>query len=268
MFYRSHRPSPPLAEFIEWFWYCEDVPTHDRARILPSGTVELVVNLRDDEVRLEGPVRRRLSGAVVSGAYGEFLVIDPMQHASMIGVHFRPGGAAPFLGTAPGDLTDAHADLETLWGRSAIELRERLRAANTPAERFAVLEQMLVARLTRAPGRHRAVPIALVAFEQPEVRVRDVAARVGLSQRRFIQVFAAEVGLTPKLYGRIRRFQRARSVVRLGASPDWARIAVECGYFDQAHLIRDFRAFTGFSPVEFLHHQSERVLPNHILQTA
>src|SRR5262249_20323249 len=144
-----------------------------------------------------GPVRRRLSGAVVSGAYGEFLVIDPTQHASMSGVHFRPGGAAPFLGPAPRDLTGGHADLRPPWGRSAVELRERLCTANTPAERFAVLERMLTARLTRAPGRHRAVPTALAAFEQLEARVRDVAARVGLSQRRFIRVFADEVGLTP-----------------------------------------------------------------------
>ncbi|HVK09930.1 MAG TPA: AraC family transcriptional regulator [Gemmataceae bacterium] len=266
MFYRCHRPAPPLAEFIEWFWYCADVPTYDRVRILPSGTVELVVNLRDDEVLLEGPVRRRLSGAVVSGTYGGFLVVDPMQHASMIGVHFRPGGAAPFLGAAPGDLTDAHADLAGLWGRSAVELRERLCAARTPEGRFAVLERMLAARLARAPGRHRAVPAAVAALERPEARVREVAAETGLSQRRFIRVFAAEVGLTPKLYGRVRRFQRARGLVRPGSPPDWARIAAECGYFDQAHLIRDFQAFAGFSPGEFVRQLGGRVMPNHILQ--
>src|SRR5262249_23732727 len=166
-----------------------------------------------------GPVRRRVGGAVVRGAYGEFLVIDPTQHASMSGVHFRPGGAAPFLGTAPGDLTGAHADLEPLWGRSAVELRERLCTANTPAERFAVLERMLTARLTRPPGRPRAGPTPPPPFAPAEARVRDVAARVGLSQRRFIRVFADEVGLTPKLYGRVRRFQRARAMVRPGACP-------------------------------------------------
>lgn len=182
-------------------------------------------------MRLDGPVRRRLSGAAVSGAYGEYLMIDPMQHASMIRVHFKPGGAAPFLGSL-GDLADAHAGLEALWGRSAAELRERLCACDTPAGRFAVLEQVLIARLARAPGRHRAVPTALAAFEQPEARVRDVAAQVGFCQRRFIQMFAAEVGLTPKLYGRVRRFQRARGMVRPGAPPEWARVAVACGYFD------------------------------------
>jgi transcriptional regulator GlxA family with amidase domain len=113
------------------------------------------------------------------------------------------------------------------------------------------------------------VPVALEAFERngPDVRVRDVARRVGLSQRRFIQVFAAEVGLTPKLYARVKRFQRARALVRGTAPPDWAQLAVECGYFDQAHLIRDFRAFAGLTPEEYLRHRSEYVLHNHVLRT-
>ena len=98
------------------------------------------------------------------------------------------------------------------------------------------------------------------------MRVRDVARRVGLSQRRFIRVFAAEVGLTPKLYGRVRRFQRALALVRGVPAPDWAQLAVECGYFDQSHLIRDFRAFAGLTPEEYLRHRSEQVLHNHVLR--
>jgi AraC-like DNA-binding protein len=265
MFFRSHTPAPPLADFIEQFWYCADAPAHLRGRILPNGTIELKVNLREDEVRIDGPARRRLSGAVVSGVYGGFFVSDHAPHAALIGVHFRPGGAVPFLGVPAGELADTHVDLETLWGRSAAELRERLCTAATPEERFVLLERALTARLGRALARHRAVPIALAAFEQPEARVRDVAAQVGLSQRRLIQVFAAEVGLTPKLYGRVRRFQRALALVRGVPAPEWARLAVECGYFDQAHLIRDFRALAGLSPVEYLRHRSEHVLHNHIL---
>ena len=99
-----------------------------------------------------------------------------------------------------------------------------------------------------------------------DVRVRDVARRVGLSQRRFIQVFTAEVGLTPKLYCRVRRFQRAREMVRNTLAPDWTRVAVECGYFDQSHLIRDFHAFSGLSPGDYLRRRSEQVLPNHVPQ--
>lgn len=262
--YRTYSPGPPLAEFVERFWFCEGTPPHPREHILPSGTVELVVNLRDDEVRIDGPHPQRLSGAAVSGTYSGYFVIDPVPHAAMIGVHFRPGGAAPFLHTTPGDLADAHADLAALWGKPATELRDRLCAVATPGERFAVLERTLTARLARAANRHRAVPAALAAFEHPGVSVREVAGRVGLCQRRFIRVFAAEVGLTPKLYSRVRRFQRARTLAERGAAPDWARVAAECGYFDQAHLIRDFRAFAGLNPTEYRRLQGDAVLPNHV----
>ena len=77
---------------------------------------------------------------------------------------------------------------------------------------------------------------------------------MGLSHRRFIEVFSAEVGLTPKLYGRIQRFQRASASTQGQPLPDWSKIAAECGYFDQSHLIRDFMAFSGLSPAEFLRH--------------
>jgi len=236
-----------------------------------SGTIELVINLRDDEIRIYDPSRpdrcRRYSGTVVSGPYRRFFVIDPLQHASIMGVHFRPGGAVPFLGVPASELADAHVDLEALWGSTASEFRERLCTATTPSKRLAVLEEVLFRRLHQPPQRHGAIPVALDAFEQAgaEVKIRDLAGRLGLSQRRFIQVFAAEVGLTPKLYGRVRRFQRARELVR-NAPADWAAVAVACGYFDQSHMIRDFGKFSGLSPVAYLNQRSEHVLPNHVPQ--
>jgi AraC-like DNA-binding protein len=271
MFYHSYTPGPPLGDFISRFWLCSDTPPHSRERILPSGTIELVFNLCDDEIRIYDPAYHdrytRYSGAVVSGAYSSFFVIDPLVHASIIGVHFRPGGAFPFLDVPASELTDTHVDLATLWGPLASQLRERLCAA-TSAQRFSVLEAALVSRLHHPPQRHDAVSIALNAFEQTgsKVRVRNIARRVGLSQRRFIQVFATEVGLTPKLYERIRRFHQARQLVPKADAPDWARVAVECGYFDQSHLIRDFCAFSGLSPMAYLNQRSEHVLPNHVPQ--
>lgn len=273
MFYRSYAPAPPLSDFIGRFWSCSDAPSHRRERILPSGTFELVVNLREDEIRIYDPAQpdrvRRLSGAVVSGTYGSFFLIDTLQHASILGVHFRPGGAFPFLGVPAAELADAHVDLATLWGRApASELRERLCTAATTAERFSLLERMLVRRLRHPPRRHGAVPAALAAFGPMggEVSVRGVAQRIGLSQRRLIQVFAAEVGLTPKLYWRIRRFQQARQLVQRTEAPDWAGVAAACGYYDQSHLIRDFRELSGLSPGTYWRQASEDVLPNHVPQ--
>src|SRR5262245_22631362 len=252
MFLRIHTPGPPLDEYIDRFWFCSDTPAHPRERILPSGTVELVINLTADEIRIYDPshpnLPRRYPGAVVSGPYSNFFLIDPLVHASIIGVHFRPGRAVPALGVPAGELADAHADRENLWGPMAAELRERLCTAATPAKR------------------HGAIAVALDAFEQRDaaVKVRDLARRVGLSQRRFIQIFTAEVGLTPKLYGRVRRFQRARELVRKATEPDWAALALACGFFDQSHLIRDFGEFSGLSPVAYLNQRSKHVLLNHV----
>ena len=270
MFLRTYVPGPPLDEYIDRFWYCSDIPSHPRERILPSGTVEMVINLTDDEIRIYNPSHpnrgRRYPGAVVSGPYSNFFLIDPLVHASIIGVHFQPGRAAPVLGVPASELADAHIDLESLWGRAAIELRERLCTASTPEKRFAVLEELLLGRLRQPRPWHVAIPIALDTFEHVDgaVKVRDVARQVGLSQRRFIQLFTAEVGLTPKLYGRVRRFQRARELVRQATQPDWAALALACGFFDQSHLIRDFGEFSGLSPVAYVNQMTKHVLLNHV----
>src|SRR5215510_14442582 len=168
MLLSTYTPGPPLDDYVDRFWYCSDTPPHRREQILPSGTVELVINLSDDEIRifdLSHPNRLlRYPGAVVSGPYSNFFLIDPLRHASIIGVHFRPGRAVPVLGVPASSLADAHVDLASVWGRGAAELRERLGTAATPAKRFAVLEEVPLGRLRRSPPRHGAIPVALDAF--------------------------------------------------------------------------------------------------------
>jgi AraC-like DNA-binding protein len=98
---------------------------------------------------------------------------------------------------------------------------------------------------------HPAVTYALDVLARPEARVAEIAKCAGLSQRRLIELFTAAVGLTPKRFGRIRRFQRATALARKAAL-DWTRIAHECGYYDQAHLIRDFRELAEVTPSDLL----------------
>jgi AraC-like DNA-binding protein len=269
MIYLSHAPSPPLNRYIEDLWCLSDAPPHAWERIVPSGTLEIVFNLSYDDIRvydstLQPDRCRRLSGAVVSGAYRAPFFIDTRVHESVVGVHFRPGGASPFLGVPPGALADDHVDLETLWGRAAAELRERLCAAATPARRFRLLEEALLARLARPSRSHAAVQVALSRLEHSSIAVADVAELVQLSHRRLIELFAAEVGATPKLFARVRRFQSAFARTAGREAADWPDLALECGYFDQSHMIRDFVAFSGLSPTEVLRHRSERVKVNHL----
>jgi AraC-like DNA-binding protein len=268
MLYTAHTPMAPLADFVEYFWSLSDAPAHAQERIVPSGTLELVVNLHEDVVRVYDPVDptrcRRFSGAVVSGAYRSYFVIDTREHASMVGVHFRPGGARAVLGLPPGELADTHLDLETLWGARARRLRERLCSARTPVERFRILEETLRASLRAAPERQRAVHFALERLGRGS-SVGDVAEELSLSPRRFIELFTADVGITPKLFGRVRRFQRALAMAEQPRVLDWAQLALECGYFDQSHMIRDFVHFSGFSPAALLRHRGAPVKENHVV---
>lgn len=267
MFSAVHTPAAPLSAFVANLWALSDAPAHEKERIVPSGTLELVINLNENEFRiydsLENQECRRFSGAIVSGAYDSFFVIDTAEHASVIGVHFKPGGAAPFLGLPACKLAGTHVDLDTLWGPAARQLREALCTARTLARRFQILEAALLAKLRGPFRRHAAVQKALGELRRGTA-VRDIVGQVGLSHRRFIEVFSSEVGIRPKLFGRIERFQRASALTHRQASPDWSKIAVECGYFDQSHLIRDFMAFSGFAPAEFVRHSLPLMKENHL----
>lgn len=270
MRYSSHEPARPLGDCVHSFWHATYVPSHPKVRILPRGTIELVINLSEDEIRIYDaglPAGcQRLPGIVISGAYGGALDIDPMQHATMMGIHFRPGGAFPFFGAAIGELTNIHVALECLWGRSALELRERLCSARTAQQRFQILEETLTARL-RCFSEHPAVSLALEMFG-PSGRgdtVRAVAERLGLSQRRFIQVFTAQVGLTPKLFCRVLRFKHARQLVDRALMLNWSQVSQACGYYDQSHLIHDFQEFSGLSPTDYLCLSSQRMIRNHVV---
>jgi AraC-like DNA-binding protein len=243
-------------------WIYQGYQTANKTeRILPNGTLELVINLRQDELLFhhsECPEKSsRFSGAIISGAHGRGLVPDDPEEIHLIGVHFKPGGAFPFLGLPAGDLADTHADLEDLWGMSAGRLRDRMCEARTSDEQFQLLEQALLSRLRHDVEQHYAVSAALDMFRKHHAgpTVRDAAKYIGLSERRFIQAFKTEVGLTPKLFSRIQRFQRTRSVIQQLPSPDWAELAFDLGYFDQSHMIREFVEFSGLTPTTYLGRQ-------------
>jgi AraC-like DNA-binding protein len=256
MHFRSRRPHPSLAAYVDYYWRLSDAPKHDREHVAPSGTLEIVFNLHEDAIWILDPSDpervARYSGAVVSGAHRGYFVIDTRAHAAIIGVHFRPGGAAPLLGVPPALLADRHADLEAIWGARAAELRDRLCAAGDVDEQFRILDGALMRRLDSEVRPRADVQVAMRRLVRANVQVGDVAAELAMSRRRLIEIFAAEVGVTPKVFSRIRRFKRAAALAKRSASPDWAQLAQACGYADQSHLVREFVSLSGLSPTALL----------------
>jgi AraC-like DNA-binding protein len=269
MIYRTYLPGPPLSDFVACMWYGADyIVPHALERVLPTGGMSLIVNLHQDQTRVydrnDVTKCRTLPGIIVAGASSEFAVIDTAEQRSTVGVAFKPGGAFPFFLLPAGELQDGDVALDALWGGEAGLLREQLLAAKTPETKFAILERVLLRRRAKPLERHPAVRFAIHNFQsRPNHAVSAVTQQIGLSERRFIQVFADQVGLTPKLFCRVQRFQNV--LARLSRMPviDWTQIALCCGYFDQAHFIHDFKAFSGINPSTYVAHKTQ--FQNHVV---
>lgn len=132
-------------------------------------------------------------------------------------------------------------------------MREQLSSLREPTARFRLLERVLLQRLVDPPGHHRAVCMGLDVLRRTHGRARiaEIAKAMDVSQRRFSHLFAAQVGMTPKLFARVQRFQHVIGVSDAAPRLDWAQIALDCGYFDQAHLIGEFVEFSGVTPADF-----------------
>ena len=264
----QRKPAPPLGEFVQALWVFEGDPQpHPKERALPDGCALLIVNLHEDRTRLydrhDFCLTRSFNGCALIAPQTEYNIIDS-ELRSIAGIHFKPGGLYPFMASPVDELQGERLPLDDLWGRFAGELRERLLEARGPEERLDVLEQAMLARARRPLVRHAAVRFALHEFAQGPCTqtVADVTDQTGLSARRFIEVFRRETGLTPKLFCRLQRFQQVLQVLAAGKPVEWADVALEAGYFDQAHFIHDFRAFSGINPSTYS--AARPRFPNHV----
>lgn len=258
MRYLTYIPQPPLSDFVEIFWLYESQhASHAKERVLPTGTVQLIINLQADLIqtydRHNHALYQSFPGCLIAGPATEFGVIDTASQVSTLGVSFKPGGAFPFLKLPACELQDMDVSLETLWRAEAGYLREQLLAAATPAAKFRILEQTLLAQASRSQARHPAVVFAVQELQKPATPpISAVTEQIGLSPRCFIQRFREEVGITPKLFGRIQRFQQVLRRIEPEQEVDWADVALSYGYFDQAHFIHDFQAFSGLNPTAYV----------------
>lgn len=253
----SRSPSPPLTPYVECIWHYESAtPLEGRDRVLPDGRFHLMLNLG-------------AGVGAVAGLRSHHVVVDTAQMSSVMGVVFRPGAARGFFAPPALDFRDRAVRLDLVWGRaSEAQLLDRLREASVVDTRLRIVETVLVERMQRVGKQHvplhPAVHYALHALgKAPDIRtVADVSREVGWSRRWFTHAFAENVGMTPKRYCRLLRFQ---NVVRQIASQEcvnWAELALAGGFCDQAHLVHEFRAFSGLSPEPFL--TSDRPHPNHV----
>lgn len=260
---RSRPPRGALRLFVKQLWISDEatVTAPVRERMLPTGAMHLAIRLSGPPIRLyDGERGRDLGFGVVGGARAAFYVRDAAPACS-VGAQLEPGAALPLFGAPASALADHHTDLEALWGDAARALRDELLAIPDPDHRLARFECALAVRLPRVRGVHPAVAHALARFDAEPARIADVVDETGYSHRRFIALFRDDVGLTPKRYCRVARFQRVLASIGAG-EPRWGALALDAGYADQAHFTREFSELAGISPGRY--RALAPAQPNHV----
>jgi len=271
MIYRVRIPRPPLSHFVENLWFYQDlVVGHTREKLLPDASMELIIDLvggpkklydRDEPAR-HAPYQR----CWVSGMQRQYIVIGAEPGSSMIGVHFRTGGAAPFFGFPISELAGEVVELDLIWKHEILALRELLMETPSIDGKFDLLEGYLVAKAQSRLEPDNTISAALAALGSwPVLTLRDLAAHLGLSHKQILARFDSRVGLTPKFTSRLLRFRKTLGAIsQAPAVPDWSDLAVDSGYYDQAHLIHEFQEFAGMTPAEYQQKQSEFPLYIHL----
>ena len=255
--FRAHLPQPPLSRFIECLWAVSGTSGHKRERVLPNGVVEVIINLgsfhkvlaRDDYAR-----EQLFKQSWVAGIQNRHLVIESMRETNLIGIRFRPGGAYALLGIPMSELTDQVIELDLIQKQRFANLHDQLLEVDSAAKRFALVERMLLDALNFDHSGHPAVHYLaghLRAWDGA-VRISVLVEQVSLSHRRLMRLFDRDVGMTPKSLAQIYRFQSALRHIANDPHPDWTAVAADCSYYDQPHLIHDFRRLSGLTPSEYV----------------
>jgi AraC-like DNA-binding protein len=239
--YTEEAPSADLAPWVACYWSIRaDCSAPLPNRILPDGCVDIVVDLAGEARPFFVGAMRTAGIAAVAG------------RVDLFGIRFRPGRALPFVDAPLRELTDRQVDLDALWGPEAEAFRDALSSA-APHERVTCGEDVLRRRLS-APRREQELArgaVSLLRRARGGARVGDVAAALGVPERRLERIFDQCVGLSPKTLARVVRFRHAVRAIEGGTPSSWTAVALDTGYSDQAHFIREFKALAGVTPGEY-----------------
>ena len=262
-----HTPDFPLNKFINHFIYYEGFnPVHSMDRFLPDGNAEFIIELTDNTKHIyDNETLTELQTfrhAWVSGVRTQPITIPSGRDSRMLIVAFKKGSARPFYDFPMSELADLVVDADLVFGKRIRDLREQL--LNTPSikEMFLLIEKFLLQRSgdslhANTPSKCIEYAVSNIANQPNILDLQKLTSQIGYSQKHFIDLFKKQVGVSPKQYLKIMRFQRAIQEIENNKSIQWSNIAAESGFYDQAHFIGDFKIFSGFTPGEYMKRKTE-----------
>ena len=263
MIYKLKPPSAAFEPFVDCFWLLSGSKPYADATpevVLPDGKTELIVHFGDDFFKHDSASNQfvRQARVLMSGQLTERILLKPSGEIGVVSVRFKSAGAARFFSIGYDDYVNQVFDFCVVDSALANVLHARVGAATTVDSRIKVLEDMLTERLSVDSGEDIFVRQACNYLVQSEGQysVTDLAKLIGFSERQLERKFKRQVGLSPKRLSRILRFQKFLQIAQASTALTLTDAALACGYYDQSHFIKDFTAFSGVSPLNYLtaHH--------------
>lgn len=223
--------------------------------ILPDGCMEIVFDLADRFLRLyDSDKVERQPVTIVAGQIRRHILVQPTGRVELFGIRFHPAGAFPFFDFSLSELTDKTENIDSIWGSEGREIEARVSEAGSFGERVAIIELDLTKRLLANKKLDSAAVNAarIIVQNNGTMPIRSVANVLGVSERNLEREFKQKIGVSPKMFSRIMRFQQLlRSLEKSGSNGLLDR-ALEFGYYDQAHMVHEFSEFAGKSPTAFI----------------
>ena len=254
--YQEYSPHPVLSPYVDKYWEVKGVwETSEKMKILPDGCTDFIFNLEDvrnleDKNRFGiDPLHGYFVGAMKT--YSELSVCAGSLH--VIGIRFTPCGLTVFTKRPLGELSGQRLPLRDVRFLFHEEFASFLREKNTLVERLQVIEAFLMSRLKYAEEVDRQIVWTTGVIRQSGglLPIRELMSRVCICQRHFERRFKHATGYTPKEYSRVVKFRRAMDVLRQVSGNNLFSVAVDCGYYDSSHLVKEFKKLSGSSPMVF-----------------
>lgn len=256
MYYQEIAPSAVLSPFIKCFWILENEKQDSVAglqKVLPDACPELIIHYGDRfRIRSEGKIRRQ-PYAFLFGPITRYIEIGPSGTTGMIAARFYPGALSAFLSFPVKGIADRYVALDKVFGKEATALERSVRADGKDHQQMiAVLETFLVARLLQngfVPVLKRSTLEQITGRQV--VKIEALSEQLHIGRRHLERKFNEQVGMTPRLFLRIVRFQNVFRIIHRKSVRNLTDLTYRAGYFDQSHFHRDFKAFTGMSPKDY-----------------
>lgn len=245
---------PHLSGLVDHLWAYDGASTHRRKRVFPNGRVELLLNFGEPYRVVEGAATELRWSGWLSGPQAGPMVVEQPTYQHVVGVRLRPAGARAIVARPMCEVAGLSVDLANLVGPAAGELVERCHEASSVAQRFRIVAEWIGRCVLRANGPDEVVAWAVAQLDATggTIPIAALRERTGLSKTRLVQVFRDQVGLAPKLYGRVVRFHQTLGVLQSAAAGRLTDVALDARFCDQPHMNAEFRALGGVTPLEFL----------------